>query len=134
MSEAVFYKKLGSGSGYAKTCFRLTVPWEIVRNLDLKKGVKLEFKVKVVENLEEGGRCKGCKEYPYTPGYCENGEMYEEKETEQDKKWRLFGKIIGWFFDNDLCGACETNRIQYKAFRELAKILEEEEDDTRKTI
>lgn len=49
-------------------------------------------------------------------------------------KWDLFVKIIGWFFDNDLCDACETRRIQYRAFRELAEIIEERFNEDGKKI
>lgn len=43
-------------------------------------------------------------------------------------KWMLMGKIIKWFYNNDLCDCCETYIAQYHVLRDLAKIIEEAEE------
>lgn len=46
-------------------------------------------------------------------------------------KWKLFARIIGWFFDNNLCDACSTSKIQHRVIRELAGIIDPKEKEEK---
>ena len=42
-----------------------------------------------------------------------------------EDKWRLLTMVIKWFYDNNLCDACNTRKTQGRVFRNLGKIIDE---------